>query len=84
MLLHHLHGQTFCKILLKGTVAAKVILLVLLFSAVSQLILVIVVSYSYWRFDLGVQGFSIKHVGYLRVGSAERVLHGTKNRGALT
>lgn len=83
-MLHHLHGQTFCKILLKGTVAAKVILLVLAFSAVSQLILVIVVNYSYWRFDLGVQGFSIKHVAYLRVGSVERVLHGTKNWGALT
>lgn len=64
--------------------AAKVSLLVLLFSAVSQLILVIVVNYSYWRFDLGVQGFSIKHVVYLRVGSVERVLHGTKTWGDLT
>lgn len=84
MLLHHLHGQTFCKILLKGTVAAKVILLVLPFSAVSQLTLAIVVSYSCWGFDLGVQGFSVKHVGYLRVGSVERLLHWTENRDALT
>lgn len=83
-MLHHFHGQTFCKILLKGTVAAKVILLVLPFSAVSQLFLVIVVDYSYWRFDLGVQGFFRKHVGYLRVVSVERVLHGIKNWGALT
>lgn len=83
-MLRHLYGQTFCKSLLKGTVAAKVILVLLPFSAVSQLILVIVVNYSYWRFDLGVQGFSIKHVGYLRVGSVERVLHGTKTWGDLT